>query len=179
MNSASIEDSERTPLKDRDRNVRLFVYEHFARSGSSPSLDDIASANACSIEDVEASLARLGVEHHALALAPTTQNIWMAHPFSAVPTAFRVDTADITYWGNCAWDAVAIPSLLGLDASVPARSAESGETIVLTFRSGALDRRDGPDRPDRPDRGDDRDDGNGVVHFVVPPRRFWDNVGYT
>ncbi len=94
----------------------------------------------------------------------------MAHPFSAVPTAFRVDTSDITYWGNGAWDAVAIPSLLGLDASVHARSAESGETMELTFRSGALDNRDS---------GDGDDDGNGVVHFVVPPRRFWDNVGYT
>ena len=88
----------------------------------------------------------------------------MAHPFSAVPTAFRVETADVTYWGNCAWEAVAIPSLLSLDASVPARSAESGETMELTFRSGELV---------------DDDDGNGVVHFVVPPRRFWDNVGYT
>ncbi len=94
----------------------------------------------------------------------------MAHPFSAVPTAFRVDTSDITYWGNCAWDAVTIPSLLTLDASVPARCAESGEPMKLTFTSGELD---------DVDSGDDGDDGNGVVHFVVPPRRFWDNVGYT
>ncbi len=87
-----------------------------------------------------------------------------------MPTAFRVETSDITYWGNCAWDAVAIPSLLSLDANVFARSAESGESIELTFRSGALDNRDS---------GDGGDDGDGVVHFVVPPRRFWDNVGYT
>ena len=22
-------------------------------------------------------------------------------------------------------------------------------------------------------------EGDGLIHFVVPPRRFWDNVGYT
>ena len=75
----------------------------------------------------------------------------MAHPFSAVPTPFRVDTAELAYWGNCAWDALAIPALLSLDATVSARSAESGELVNV----------------------------DGVVHFVVPPRRFWDNVGYT
>ena len=85
----------------------------------------------------------------------------MAHPFSAVPTPFRVDTAELAYWGNCAWDALAIPALLSLDATVSARSAESGEAMELTFRSGELVNVDG------------------VVHFVVPPRRFWDNVGYT
>ena len=73
----------------------------------------------------------------------------------------------------CAWDALAIPSLLSLDANVFARSAESGESLELTFRSGALD------DMDNSDSGDDGDDGSGVVHFVVPPRRFWDNVGYT
>lgn len=91
----------------------------------------------------------------------------MAHPFSAVPTAFRVDTMDTVYWGNCAWDALAIPALLGVDASIPARSAESAEPMDLTFRNGELI------------HTDSGDDGNGVVHFVVPPRRFWDNVGYT
>jgi hypothetical protein len=150
-------------MKDLDRSVRLCVYEHFARSGSSPSVDELAEANACSIQDVEASLTRLEADHHALALAPTTKNIWMAHPFSAVPTAFCVDTEDVTYWGNCAWDALAIPPLLSLDASVSARSAETGERMELTFRSG-----------EPVSAGAD-----GVVHFLVPPRRFWENIGYT
>jgi len=151
-------------MKDLDRSVRLVVYEHFARTGRSPSIEDIANANGCTVEDVEASLARLEVEHHALALAPATKNIWMAHPFSAVPTAFRVDTPNMAFWGNCAWDALAIPALLDLDASVPARSAESGEPMDLTFRNGELV---------------DVGGGDGVVHIVVPPRRFWDNVGFT
>ena len=150
-------------MNDVDRVVRLFVYEHFARTGASPSLSDIAAASACSIEDVETSLTRLEREHHALALAPTTKNVWMAHPFSAVPTAFRVEASAVSYWANCAWDAVTIPSLLELDARVTARCAESGDAFEVAFREGELL----------------EGDAEAVVHFVVPPRRFWDNVGYT
>lgn len=85
----------------------------------------------------------------------------MVHPFSAVPTPFAVETARATYWANCAWDVVAIPSLLGLDATASPECADCGEEIPLTFRGGELV------------------EGDGFVHFVVPPRHFWDNVGYT
>lgn len=154
-------------MNDLDRLVRLFVYEHFATTGTSPSLDDATTAAecttpGCTTEEIEASLKRLESNHHALTLAPTTNNIWMAHPFSAVPTAFRVESAEVSYWANCAWDAVSIPSMLRLDARVDARCAESGHAIELDFRGGEI-----------------ADDTDGVVHFVVPPRRFWDNVGYT
>jgi hypothetical protein len=150
-------------MKEIDRKIRLFVYEHCVRCGAPPSADEIASANAYTIEDVEAALTRLETEYHALALAPATKNIWMAHPFSGVPTPFSVETDDVTYWANCAWDAVTIPSMLSCDARVPARCAGSGAAIDLTFRNGAV-----VDAPD-----------GGVVHFVVPPREFWHNVGYT
>lgn len=149
-------------MNDLDRLVRLFVYEHFATTGTSPSLDDAAAAAECTTSEIETSLTRLESEHHALTLAPTTSNIWMAHPFSAVPTAFRVESTEVSYWANCAWDAVSIPSMLRLDARVEARCAESGDAIELDFRGGEI-----------------ADDTEGVVHFVVPPRRFWDNVGYT
>lgn len=145
-----------------DRAIRLFVYEHFARTGMSPSRESIAGANDCTDDDAALSLGRLETEHHALALAPTTGNIWMAHPFSAVPTPFAVESADVRYWANCAWDAVTIPSLVTLDASVAARCAETGDPMELTFERGELVA-----------------GGQGVVHFVVPPRRFWENVGYT
>ncbi len=151
-------------MRDLDRTLRLIIYEHFGRTGSTPSLETIATRGQCSRPEVETSLARLEAEHHALALAPTTRNVWMAHPFSAVPSPFPVETASVTYWGNCAWDAVAIPSLLSLDASVPARCAESGAEMNLAFRNGSIVDNTAP---------------NGVVHFVVPPRRFWDNIGYT
>jgi hypothetical protein len=103
---------------------------------------------------------RLG-EHHAFALVPGSGEIWMAHPFSAVPTPYRVNTSTGGYWANCAWDAVAIPTMLGIDATVDARCPDCTESMMLEFRSGELSQ------------------GHGVVHFAVPPSRFWQNVGFT
>lgn len=151
-------------MRALDRAIRLLVYQHFAETGGPPSLETLATLGRCLVPEVEASLARLEVEHHAISLTPATRNIWMAHPFSAVVTLFPVETANVTYWANCAWDAVAIPAMLSLDAVVPARCAASGAEMKFTFRGGAIVENTTP---------------NGVVHFVVPPRRFWDNVGYT
>ena len=111
-------------------------------------------------DEVDAVLVKLE-EQHALALAPTTRNLWMVHPFSAVPTAFPVESDNTTYWANCAWDVVSIPPLLELDARAEPRCAESGEPMPMAFRAGELV------------------EGEGLIHFLVSPRRFWDNVGYT
>ena len=111
--------------------------------------------------EVETSLTRLECEHHALSLAPTTSNIWMAHPFSARPSAYRVVGETGSWWANCAWDALAIPSMLGLDASIETSCPDCGHVFDLRVERGEL-------------AGDD-----GVVQFVVPPSQFWDDIGFT
>jgi hypothetical protein len=83
----------------------------------------------------------------------------MAHPFSAVPTAFPVVSGGRTYWANCAWDAAGVLSLVG-DGDVRARCPDCGEQQTLAVRGGQMI-------------------GDAVVHYTVPPRRFWDNVAYT
>lgn len=147
-------------MQDFDRKVRQLVYERFATTGTAPSVEEIATDAATTMAAIEGSLRRLETAH-ALALAPTSNRLWMAHPFSAVPTAYTVETDKVTYWANCAWDAVSIPPLLGLDATVPAKCPDCGESLRLEFREGALV------------------EGEGLVHFVVPPKRFWENVGFT
>ncbi|NIP57205.1 MAG: hypothetical protein GWM92_03530, partial [Gemmatimonadetes bacterium] len=72
-----------------------------------------------------------------------------------------VETPDGRYWANCAWDALAIPSLLTTDARVDTRCPVSGERVVLRVRDGEVV------------------GAEGVIHFLVPPRRFWENVGFT
>ncbi len=65
------------------------------------------------------------------------------------------------YWPNCAWDALAIPSLLKKTATVTGKCADCGDAMSFEFREGELL------------------DGEGLVHFAVPPRRFWENVAFT
>jgi hypothetical protein len=147
-------------LTELDRAVRLSVYRHFIDHAGAPSHADLATQLKVSVSSVQESLLRLETER-ALALTPSTNNIWMAHPFSAVPTAYPVQTATHTYWANCAWDALAIPALLGVDSETTTVCPDCAEPITLRVRDKRLGHIEA------------------VVHYVVPPRRFWENVGFT
>lgn len=95
-----------------------------------------------------------------IALAPGTRSIWMAHPFSAAPTPYRVHSGGVSHWANCAWDALGIAVVLDRDTECMARCPDCNATIDLSVRGGSPV-------------------GDGVVHFVTPPRRFWENVAFT
>lgn len=145
---------------DLDRDVRFLVYRHFVETGRAPTVAVIASQLDVGQEVVGRSLARLESDH-MLALAPGSRNVWMAHPFSAVPTPYPVETSERRYWANCAWDALAIPALLEVDALTSTACPDCAEPLTLRTRGGELEATDA------------------VVHFAVPPRRFWENVGFT
>lgn len=145
---------------DTDGRVRLFLYEALVASGRVPPNREVAEALDLEVRAVEESLVRLE-SLHALALAPGSRNPWMLHPFSSVPTSFRVEAQGRSYWGNCAWDAVAIPSLVGGRATAHGKCADCGESMTFELHEGELA------------------SGDGLVHLAVPPRRFWENVGFT
>jgi len=147
------------PFTPLERAVRRFVYEHFVKTTGAPDVPAIAAAVKRTPDTVTSALKRLA-ETHALVLAPATTNIWMAHPFSAVPTAYPVVIAGRTFWANCAWDAAGVLSLVGGDGECRTRCADCGEPVTMAVRDGHVE-------------------GDGVVHYLVPPRRFWENVAYT
>ena len=143
-----------------DTDVRLALFRHLADTGRAPSADELAAAVGRARPAVEQSLRRLE-DAHVIVLAPGTINVWMAAPFSAVPTAFRVEARERTYWGNCIWDALAIPALLDADATLTAGCGDCDVPLTLRIRDGSLA------------------EGEGVVHFAVPARRWWENIGFT
>lgn len=143
-----------------DRRVRWAIYQRFIESGRGPTTDALAADAAVSVAEVEASLDRLAARR-LIALAPGSRALWMAHPFSAVPTAYPVATPEGSYWANCAWDALGIPALLGVDAHTRTLCPDCGEPLEIRVEGG-------------------RARSNGErVHFGVEPRRFWDDVGFT
>ena len=142
-----------------ERAVRLFVYQSFVETAGAPDVTTIARHTGESDEAVATALRRLA-DARALVLAPATAAIWMAHPFSAVPTAYPVETRGRTYWANCAWDAMGVFALLGGPARVISQCADCAAPMTIELRDRAIA-------------------GDGVVHFVVPPRRFWENVAFT
>jgi len=143
-----------------DRDVRLFVYEHFLAEGVPPTADRVAAGLSLSNGDVEESFLRLE-EGHVLVFSPGTREIWMANPLSAVPTPFRVETPRGAYWGACIWDAFGVVAMLGGDGAVVTSCADCGEQLTFRLEDGALE------------------PAEGVAHFAVPARHWWDNIGYT
>jgi len=141
-------------------DLRLAVYNCILESGRVPLAAQVADRLSIAVEDVRAGFRRLQ-SVHAFALAPASDEILMAHPFSAVPTPYVVRSGGLMFWANCAWDALAIPAMLGADATVDTRCADCGDPMQFTFSAGTLEA------------------VTAVIHFAVPPRRFWDNVVFT
>jgi len=141
-----------------DRAVRTHIYEAFVATGRPPTTASAAEALSTSPAEVAAAFRRLA-GHHEIALLPGTDEVWMAHPFSGVPTDYLVEAKNgRRWWANCAWDAVAIPGLVG-DCTVHATLA-GGEPFQVTVADGTVS-------PEH------------VIHFQVPARNFWDDIGST
>ncbi len=147
-------------LTEFDQRVRLDVYDRLVAGQPAPTVAESAAGLGSEEDEVAAARRRLA-DLHALALQPGTSEIWMAHPFSNVPTGYRVAGEDRSWWANCGWDAVAIPSLVGSDARIEAACPDCGHQFDLRVEGGEL-------------VGDD-----GVVQFCVPPSRFWADIGFT
>lgn len=82
-----------------DLDIRHFIYTTFAGTTRPPTTADTASHFNISIAAAEGAYARLAQAHH-IALAPGSHLIWMAHPFSGLPTNFIAELENKRYWGN-------------------------------------------------------------------------------
>jgi hypothetical protein len=145
-----------------DTDVRLAVYRGFVQEGRPPTPPEIARSLDVPTSTVESALRRLA-DAHVLVLAPGTSYVWMANPFSAIPTPFEVDAGGRAYWGNCIWDALGIPACLGSDASIRTYCPDCAEPLSLGVRDGSLE---------TPAEGT-------TIHFAVPAAHWWDDIGST
>jgi len=149
-----------TDIEALASDVRIHVFREAAATARIPQAPEIARAIGQPESDVRAALHHLAA-NKVLILAPNDGNIWAANPFCAVPSGFRVDAAGKRYWGICIWDALGIAAALGKDAVITASCGDCGERMVVEVRDGQLAR------------------GEGIVHFAIPARNWWDNIGFT
>ncbi len=143
-----------------DQEVRLAVYRHFVSTGTAPPPSALAAALKLEPERIESSLRRLGSQR-VLVLEEATCRILMAMPFSGVPTPYRVETARGAWWANCGWDALGIPAMLNEDARFTTRCQDCDAPLSLTVERGQLREQEG------------------VLHFLVPVARWWQDIGFT
>jgi hypothetical protein len=140
--------------------VRNVTYGRFVELGRAPSAEEVAGAAGLLSAEVAAVWRELD-RAHALVLNSATNEIRMANPFSAVPTAYRVQAAGRWWYGNCAWDALGICAALRTDGRIATSCPDCGEEIAFEVRG---------QRPD-----DDRL----LFHCLVPAARWWDDIVFT
>ena len=142
------------------REVRLYLFRQSADTGRVPQPPEIAKALAREMDEIKAAVKQLAA-NKVLILAPNDSNIWAANPFCAVPSGFRVRAAAKAYWAICIWDALGVAAALDKDAVIEATCGDCGEPMLLEIVNGTLT------------------GAEGIVHFAVPARNWWDNIGFT
>ena len=145
---------------DLEVRTKVAIYDHFATVGSRPSVDDVAARVGARASDVREMFGRLRAQR-VLVLEADGESIRMSPPFSGVPTQHRVVAAGVSYFANCAWDALGIPAALHRAATVHSRCEQSLERLDLPVS----------------DRGPDA--SGWLFHCVVPAAKWWDDIVFT
>jgi hypothetical protein len=147
-------------MDERDLELRNLTYRLLVELGRAPRAAEVADAAGLSRSEVAAAWRRLH-DVHALVLDPGTGEIWMANPFSAVPTPYVVEAGGRSWYGNCAWDAFGICAALHVDGRIDTDCPDCGEPIAVEVRG---------ERPS---------DESLVFHCLVPAAHWWDDVEFT
>lgn len=137
-----------------------FVYDRVLADGVVPSLADIAEFFGISRESAAERVRQAGLGK-TLMPDPTTGELWMVGPFSAKPTSYRLEAAGKTWFANCAWDAFGVHALVGGEGRLTTVCEDCQSIIELTLPTPA-----GPL-------------GDYVVHFLVPARDWYRDIGFT
>jgi len=145
------------PAMFEDSALRLLIYDEIVRTGEAPAVSALSRLVSAPLDDVRASLRRMH-DAHMLVLQPSGE-ILMANPFSAVPTPFITQVGDRRWFGNCIWDSLGILAALHADGRVLTSCGTSGETMECSVQSGVLT-------------------GEGIVHFALPARRWWEDIAF-
>ena len=143
-----------------DTTVRLALYRDFVRTASAPSAEALAASMQSSAAEIRAALERLAAGK-AIVLQPESREILMANPLCAVPTPFRIQTRGHSFFASCVWDGLGSMAMLRGDSTLDISCACCGEAMTIGMRGGEI----GP--------------ANGVIHFAIPAKRWWENIVFT
>jgi len=142
------------------RDVRLYIYRQIIDTSAAPSAAETAQALSHPLPAIDAAYQALA-DARMIVLRPKSSTVWMAMPFSNVQTAFTVISGGRAYYANCAWDAFGIAALLDADARVFTTCPDCGGVLERKIAGGQLT------------------ETRGIVHFALPARRWWEDVGFT
>ena len=138
-------------------SLHFVIIESFLKRGRAPSIQELSERFSVSSDSIRSAL--LGLQdYHGVVLHPHNQEIWVAHPFSTVPTGFIVRSNNREWWGNCAWCSLGVAALAGPAVTITTCPGFDRPPVEIRIKDGELENRDF------------------VVHFSTPMAEAWDNV---
>lgn len=143
-----------------DTEVRLQLYRDFIESGRPPLSNRLAGLMGAPLEAVRTAFERLAASK-AIVLQPFSREVLMANPLSAVPSPFLVRAGGRTFFGSCVWDGLGIIAMLQSGGTLETSCSCCGEAM-------SIDVRDGQPQP-----------VEGIIHFAIPAKRWWENIVFT
>jgi hypothetical protein len=142
-----------------DHDVRAWVYDVTMAIGKPPLIAEIARHFGASEAEVIDALERLA-SGRIFVLQRETNELLMVPPFSAVATPFVVESGGVSYFANCIWDALGVPVMLHRDAEIHASCGDCGTAMSVRADNGFAH-------------------GDGLVHFAIPARQWWNDIVFT
>ena len=142
------------------RNLLVYVYDQLLANGTPPTSSEIAAHFDTTPDEALRALGEMKVGKTVLP-NPHTGEIWMAGPFAAAKTDYQAVAGDRSWWANCAWDMLGIPMVLNAPVQVHTKCTDCGSPMTIDCS---------PSQPPTVDA---------VVHFLVPARRWYEDIGFT
>lgn len=140
--------------------LRIHIYEVLLDRGVPPTVAELAHQFSSSVKEARAAIAGLKIGKTVLP-HPRTGEIWMAGPFASEPTAYKVAGRRATWFANCAWDMLGVAMIAREWVSIESECGDCGDAIRLSADH---------ETPSRDKL---------VVHFLLPARRWYDDIGFT
>jgi hypothetical protein len=140
--------------------LRIHIYDVLLQRGSPPSIDELAGTFDVSAPEAIEAITALKVGKTVLQ-HPRTGEIWMAGPFASDATPYRVTGQRASWFANCAWDMLGVAMIAQETVTIDALCGDCAEPIQL---------RSAPDVPPADPL---------LVHFLLPARQWYDDIGFT
>ena len=113
------------------------IYAPLIRGRPAPSRTELAEKMRMTVPETRKHLEHL--EDKGVLFLDSAGNVLLAPPFSAVPSGDVLFLPDGTQiYASSAWKALAIPVLLGCDATLQSESPQFGRIVTVTFRKGRI-----------------------------------------
>jgi hypothetical protein len=142
------------------QRVRLFVFEYFVEHAAPPVAEQVMtqfSIDRAAAVDVFRELA----DARHIALVKGTSRILMAFPLSAIATPFRVVANGKIYFANCAWDAVALHSMLRVPIRIDSFCHHCAQPITIEMSDGVATHVEPAET---------------IVYLALKPTQWWEDI---